>query len=101
MDEPVRQQEGVVLREIGLGEYQEELAALIQGLYRVRQTRFEVPQIPSHNVIDEEAARLVLAGDPSVSNQHEAPLGLLVPVELSVGSRLEGHVDPCYVLRAG
>src|SRR5947209_1508702 len=55
MSEPVGDEEGLVLGEVAVVEDQQELAALLQPLDRVRDARWEVPQVSLANVVDEVA----------------------------------------------
>lgn len=98
--EPVRDEERVVLREVRLTEDEEELAPLVEGLDGVGQSFLEVPQVTGDDVVDEVAAVLVDGRDAGVADEHEAPLGLLVPVELPVGPGFERHVHPGHRVRA-
>jgi hypothetical protein len=84
---PVGDQERLVLGKVTRVEHQQELDAVGQSLDRVRQTGWEIPQIPGGDVIDEQAPLLIHDADATAAGDHVGPLGLLVPVKLADGTR--------------
>ncbi len=92
--EPVGEQERFVLREVAVVEDEQELAALLQSLNRVRYAGGEVPQVADPHVVDEVRPILVDGGDTAAAGEHVGPLRLLVPVQLTDAAGLEAHVDP-------
>ncbi len=90
--EPVAHHEGGVLGESAVVEDQQELHALVQRLDVVRHALGEEPQVALLHVVEEVAALLVDGADAATSLQHVPPLGLLVPVQLTVGTGIELHV---------
>jgi len=101
MRKPVGEQEGIVLREIRFAKYQQKFAPLVERLNGVREPRLEVPQVTGQNVVNEVPTLLVDAGNPASPGQHQAPLSFLVPMQLTVGARLECHVHPRDILGSG
>ena len=90
--EPVRDQKGFVFREVSIVEDQKEFAVL-QRLNRMWKSGPEIPQVAAADVVDEVAALGVDGGDAGAAGQHERPLSFFVPVQLSVCSGFQPHVD--------
>jgi hypothetical protein len=91
VQEPVGDQEGLVLREVAVVEHKEELAALLQSLNRVRDACGEAPEVALADV-DEVAALRIDGRDASPPRDHVGPLGLFVPVHLADAARFQPHV---------
>src|SRR6478752_5500981 len=90
--EPVADEEGLVLREVAVIKYQQELDPFLQPLDGVGDTGREVPDVARADVVNEVAPLGVNGGDTAAAGEHVAPFGLLVPVQLADTSGLEAHV---------
>ena len=91
--EQVGDQEGLVLREAPVIENKEELTTVLQALDRMRNNRWEIPQIARTDIIDESASLFVDSGNASVSGDHVRPFGLFMPVHLADATWCRAHVD--------
>src|SRR5215211_9549996 len=81
--EPIREEEGGVLRKTAIVEDKQELAAFFMGLNGMGDAGREIPEITRADVVDKVAPLLIDRRDPRASAKHVLPFGFFMPVHLA------------------
>jgi len=90
--EQVREQKGLVFRKTAVVEDQEEFAAVVEALDRMRNYSREIPQIAGADIVDEGASLFVDGRNARMPGEHVGPFGLLVPMHLADAAGIESHI---------
>ncbi|MNM98328.1 hypothetical protein D3C81_1108570 [compost metagenome] len=93
MCEPIRNGKCIEVREMAVIKDEQKLAAILQTLYGMGNTRWKIPQITGTNVGNKVMSVLIDCCYSGMTEQHIRPLCLLMPMQLANTAGCQAHIN--------